>query len=268
MERLLQLFVTGGDRSVLFEAIDQPFDLIAFPVGGAVEADAPAGFGSAAGNDRADAAAPQIRADRPAGVPPVADDPFGAEAGSATARPRHCAPFQQRGDLRRLMPLAWGHDDGDRLAAPFGSEMNRGAEAAARAAERLIAAPFLAPAALWCARIVVPSRKCSVQSSAPATSASAWSAANTRVQTPACCQRRQRLYTVCQEPYRSGRSRQGAPVARRHKMPFTMIRWSCAGRPVADRCGGSNGSSFAHWASVSSCRRIIHQGYHAFANTP
>jgi hypothetical protein len=36
------------------------------------------------------------------------------------------------------------------------------------------------------------------------------------------------------------------------RLAFRMRRWSSAGRPVAGFCGGSNGASFAHSASVSS----------------
>lgn len=267
MEGFLQFLVAGGDRSVLLEAIDRALDDVAFAVGGAIETDAAARFGSETGDDRADPPAAQIRADGATGVALVADDPRGPDAWPAAPDPFDRAPFQQRGDLRRLMPLARRQDDADGLAAPFGPEVNLGRKAAATAAEGLVAAPFFAPAALWCARIVVPSRKWRSQSRSPAASASACSAASARSQTPACCHRRQRLYTVCHGPYRSGRSRHGAPVASRQRMPLTMVRWSCAGRPVADRCGGSSGSSFAHCASVSSCRRIIQQGYHAFADT-
>lgn len=268
MEGDLQLLVAGGDGPVLLEPVDQPFDDVALAVGRAVEADAAARLGAEAGDDRADPAAPQVGADRPAGVALVADDPLGAEAGAAAARPPDGPALQQRGDLGRLVPLPRRQDDADGLAGALGPEVDLGREAAAAAAEGLVAAPFFAPAALWCARTVVPSRKWRSQSRSPAASASACSAASARSQTPARCHRRQRLYTVCHGPYRSGRSRQGAPVASRQRIALTMARWSCAGRPVAGRWGGSNGSSLTHWASLSSCRPIIRQGYHAFADTP
>ncbi len=268
MEGFLQLFIAGGDRPVLLEAVDRAFDDVALAIGGAIEANAAARLGPQAGDDRADAAAAQVRADRSPGVALVADDARRSEARPAAARTPDGPAFQQRRRLRRLMPLAWRQDDGDRLAAAFGAEVNFGREAAPGAAKGLVAAPFFAPAACGWARIVVPSRKCNVQSRFPAASPSACSAASTRSQTPACCHRRQRLYTVCHGPNRSGRSRQGAPVLSRQRIALTMVRWSWAGRPVAGRCGGNSGSSLAHWASVSSCRRIIHQGYHAFANTP
>jgi hypothetical protein len=56
---------------------------------------------------------------------------------------------------------------------------------------------------------------------------------------------RKRVDTLCHGPYRSGRSRHGAPVPSRQRMPPTTSRWSLAGHPVA-----------AHWTSLSSSPRI------------
>jgi hypothetical protein len=267
MERLLQLFVAGGDGPMLLEPVDQPFDLIAFTVGGPIEADPTPGLGFEAGNDRADPPPAQVRPDRPARIPLVTDDALRSDARPVAVRPLDGPAFQQRGDLGRLVALAGGQDEADRLAAPFGAEMDFGREAAAGAAEGLVAAPFFAPAALWCARIVVPSRKCKTQSRSPAASASACSAASARSQTPARCQRRKREYTVFQGPKRSGRSRQGAPVAKRQRMPSTTIRSSARGRPRPLGGGGSSGRSRSHWASVSVCRSMNHSVTH-IADTP
>jgi hypothetical protein len=49
-------------------------------------------------------------------------------------------------------------------------------------------------------------------------------AASIRAQVPSVCQRANRLYTVSQGPYRSGRSRQGTPVRTRNKMPLRTWR--------------------------------------------
>lgn len=263
----LQFLVAGGDGPVLLEAVDQPFDPVALAVGGAVEADAAARFGLEAGDDGPNPSATQVGPDRPARVALVADDTGGPAAGSAAAGPLDAAPLQQRGDLRRLVALARGQDEADRLAAALGAEVELGREAAAGAAEGLGAAPFFAPAALWCARTVVPSRKCSAQSSSPAASASAWSAAKARSQTPARCQRRKREYTVFHGPNRSGRSRQGAPVAKRQRMPSTTVRSSARGRPRPVGGGGSNGRSRSHRASVKPWRSMPHSVPH-FADTP
>jgi hypothetical protein len=106
-----------------------------------------------------------------------------------------------------------------------------GREAALALAQRLgFWRPPFAPAACWCARITVPSTTWTLQSTSPAASASCCTAAKIRSQIPAFRQRQNRLYTVDQGPYRSGRSRHGAPVRSRHTMPLTG---SCA--PVVDR---------------------------------
>src|SRR5437763_8611905 len=96
-----------------------------------------------------------------------------------------------------------------------------------------------------------------LQSSFPSASASVWTAASTRSHTPANRQRRKRVYTLSHGPYRSGKSRHGAPVRSFHKMPFTISRCDLFGRPVLGRSGGSSGASRSHSASVMSCRRTV-----------
>lgn len=262
----LQFVVAGGESPVLLEAVDEALDAVAFAVGLAVEA-AVAPLALLAGDDGADPPLAQPAARRAAAVPLVAGHPIRAQLGPTAPRALDRAAVQQRRQCVLFVALPGGQDAGDRLAAPLGAEVDFGGEAAAGAAEGLLPAPFLAPAACWWARTVVPSTKCRLQSRSPAASPSACSAASTRPHTPARCQRRKREYTVCHGPYRSGKSRHGAPVVRCQRMALTTVRWSLAGRPVAGRCGGSNGRNRSHWASLSSCRRIIHQGYHAFANT-
>ena len=50
--------------------------------------------------------------------------------------------------------------------------------------------------------------------------------ASTLAQVPSVCQRANRLSTVSQGPYRSGRSRHGIPVRVRNTMPLRTWRWS------------------------------------------
>ena len=65
-----------------------------------------------------------------------------------------------------------------------------------------------------------------------------------------------RSHTVAHGPNSSGKSRQGAPVLRIHKIPSTIIRRSRGGRPVG--LGGSNKFEIKfHCSSVSRCRNII-----------
>ena len=62
------------------------------------------------------------------------------------------------------------------------------------------------------------------QSSSPAPSAWVRKAASILAQVPSVCQRANRLYTVSQGPYRSGRSRHGTPLRTRNKMPLRTWR--------------------------------------------
>src|SRR6266542_3481691 len=269
MVGLLPFVVAGGNRPVLLETTDQAFDRVAFAIGVAIEADPAPGLVPAAGDDRADVATVQILPGLLTGVGLVADHACGPGARSAMAA-THRPGLQQDRQQRRFMGVTWGDGKGQRMAPAVGAQVDLGRQPALRAPKRLITAPFLAPAAWAWARTMVESSTCRAQSSSPAASASAVSVARMRSQIPACCQRRKREYTVCHGPYRSGRSRQGAPVRSRHTIPLMMVRWSWLGRPVAGRSGGSNGAKRAHCSSVSSCRRcgVIPQRYHPFANTP
>jgi transposase len=70
----------------------------------------------------------------------------------------------------------------------------------------------------------------------------------------------QTVYTVAHLPYRSGRSRQSAPVPRRQRIPLMICRWSRLGLPTLGFTGGRSACRRSHWASVSSCR-LIPVGY-------
>ncbi|MBG6088870.1 hypothetical protein IW256_002983 [Actinomadura viridis] len=63
-----------------------------------------------------------------------------------------------------------------------------------------------------------------VQSMRP--SESSWTCTWVKIasKVPSAAHRRYRSYTVFQLPYRSGRSRHGAPVASFHKIPFSTVR--------------------------------------------
>src|SRR2546421_8835946 len=95
------------------------------------------------------------------------------------------------------------------------------------------------------------------QPTSPPAPASVGTAASPRSPPPATRQRRKRVYTLSHGPYRSGKSRHGAPVRSFHKMPFTISRCDLFGRPVLGRSGGSSGASRSHSASVISCRRTV-----------
>src|SRR4029453_18107196 len=120
-------------------------DPFAPAVGGAVEAHAPPRLVPQAGNHRPHAAPPPGAAGPSPGGPRLADPPPGEV------------------ELVREPSLAAAGGVVGRLAG---------------------GPPVFAPAACGCARMIVPSRKCSDQSNSPRASASAWSAAQTRSQIP------------------------------------------------------------------------------------
>src|SRR5215212_10709388 len=255
------LVVAGGQAAELLAAGDQVLHPVAPPVEPPLEGAAPALVGLARDGEPDPAAAARL-ADGPAAVALVAGHALGAHARPPPTGTPHRALGQQLREHRRLVRLAGREHQGHRLAAALGAEMDLGGEPTLAAAERLLRrVPPFAPAACWCARITVPSTKCSSQSSAPAASAWRWTAARSWSQTPARVQRRKRVYTVCQGPYRSGRSRQGTPVASFQRMPLSIRRSSCRGRPGFR--GGNSGSKRAHSVSLNSCRRrILHLQEH------
>ena len=77
-------------------------------------------------------------------------------------------------------------------------------------------------------------------------------------QIPRFVHREYRLYTLFQEPNRSGKSRQGAPVFAIQMMALIIIRLSLAGRPFPpERSGGTKSLILSHYSSVISCRLIM-----------
>src|ERR1051326_5304726 len=108
--------------------------------------------------------------------------------------------------------------------------------------------PFFAGAKL-------PSMKHSLRSSPPR-SLRSWATANsTCSNTLERTQFWKRRCTVLCEPYRGGKSFQGAPVRRIHKIPFNAVRRSDHGRQprsARTRSGGKMVSTICHCSSVRS----------------
>ena len=103
----------------------------------------------------------------------------------------------------------------------------------------------------------VPSMKHSDRSTPPRSSRSRTNAFITDSSTPALTQDWKRRWQVARDGYRSGKSFQGAPVRRIHRIPFNTDRSSTLGRPRpssltgdAGRCG----STTTHCSSVKSIR--------------
>ncbi len=90
---------------------------------------------------------------------------------------------------------------------------------------------FSHPAAPFFAMTKVPSMKHSVKSSLPRSLTSLTSARNTCSNTPARTHSWKRRWQVWYGGYRSGRSRQEAPVRMIHKIPFRMSRSLTLGLP-------------------------------------
>src|SRR5581483_2687696 len=203
-----QFLIAGRHPPVLLEAVDEALHLVPLAVGHAVE-ERVGRVRRPMGDEIADAAPPEIAPHRRAAVTLVSCQPVWAHPRPTRALALDGAGLQEGRQRDLLMALPAGQREDDRLASALGTEMDLGAEAATAPAEGLRAPFFRAPAACWWARTTVPSTKCKVQSRSPSASASACTARRIRAQTPLSCQRRKRLYTVCQLPKRSGRSRHG-----------------------------------------------------------
>src|SRR5204863_2785068 len=130
-----------------------------------------------------DATAAQGRPVAASGAPLVSHQATGAAAGSATSEAADGAVVEQRLQQGGLVLLTGCEQDGQRLAVALGLEVHLGRAAALTLAQRLgVRRPPFAPAACWCARITLLSTNWTSQSTAPAVSASCWTAANTRSQ--------------------------------------------------------------------------------------
>ena len=104
--------------------------------------------------------------------------------------------------------------------------------------------PFLALAKL-------PSRNTSSQLRRPCASNSERNMRQILSHTSSCSQSRKRRQQVLSLGYRSGRSRQRAPLRKTHRIPSKTSRSSERGRPDF-RSGGKSGWIISHWRSESS----------------
>lgn len=228
-----RLLVAAGDGAKAFDVMEEALDFSAKPIEGARFA---ATVVLSRGIHRDDGLH--------APLPDRADDSVGVVSGvgdeSLAGR-----MLDQVLRFRRVVLLAGREDDVKRLPLTGGDGVELGRKTSSRAAQSIASDPPFPPAASWCARTTVPSM------SEP-TSSSMRSALKTCSQTPRLAHRAKRLYVVFQGPYRSGISRQGAPVFSRHITALMKGR-----SPRWERGPGWTGSRsliFAHWASLSSCR--------------
>ena len=121
-----------------------------------------------------------------------------------------------------------------------------------RTTNSLFFAPPFPPAPCWWTRTYDPSIIYSSLS---------WSFDNSKKifsQIPRFVHREYRLYTLFQDPNRSGKSRQGAPVFTIQMIALIIIRLSLAGRPFPPaRSCGTKSLILSHCSSDISCRLII-----------
>ncbi len=233
-----ELVISGGDGAVHLEMADHSLDAVALAVDALVPADCVDAMGPRRDNG-ADAASVERSAD---GIGVV------TLVGEQMSRARRSA----RGhgfEGRAVRRFAAGEMKDERDAVGITETMNFTGEPAPRAAKSLFASSPFAPAAETWPRTVVELMLWRELSAIARASLEA-----TASQTPAWLQRRKRWYTVIHLPYFSGTSRHGAPVRRRHNMPFTMVRLSCAGRLFRPRSAGNRSFSSRHSASLKSPR--------------
>lgn len=100
-----------------------------------------------------------------------------------------------------------------------------------------------------------PPTQCTYQAICLAAPACRCTSAGRWPHTPACAQRRKRVYNLRRRPWRSSTSRQGAPVASCLRMTLMTARSSLRGRPP--RWGGRSGANRRHSAAPSSWRRRL-----------
>jgi hypothetical protein len=195
--------------------------------------------------DQFDASRRQLRAQRIAVIPAVANDTARFLAGPSTAMPV-CYPDRSdrffgeprfvRGSRVKLLSqrntLAVDHHHPLRALAPLGFSDFR--------------APFFAGAKL-------PSRNDSLQSSCSRSFSSAKKARQMVSQICCSSQSRSRRQQVAGEGNSSGKSCQRAPLRKIQSMPSRTLRSFALGRPPYRdlRCFGSKGAICSHWASVS-----------------
>ena len=264
-----QLFETGADAAKLLEPADALFDDCAASVCVAIKSDArvvPRPFIVLVRNDRLNPAATQPGAHPLDAVSLVAGEfPGPVSSPALLAPPSNAACYGLPDDRlgpRRFVDLTRRNLDGERSSRAVSNHMEFRSKPASAAAQRVVrrfvgmaVETFLsAPAAARAARTLAPSTHQSSQSMKPRSSSLICSASMMAAKTPAFRHREQYRWTVLQEPNRSGRSRQAAPVPRIQRMPLSINRGSFGGRPVRAAFRGTNGATSSHCSSVSSCR--------------
>jgi hypothetical protein len=149
--------------------------------------------------------------------------------------------------LWRLAGLPGGEGEAQGPTSRVRKGMGLGAEAALASPKRLAGVPpFTAPAAFWCARMMVPSMKTRPSSGQLA----ALARSKRRSQTPSLDQRRKVWAAIHHGPSSAGVARHLAPFCMRQTMASKVRRRLESSRPVWGRTASIKGSIALHWASV------------------
>jgi len=228
-----RLLVAAGDGSKAFDVMEEALDVSAEAIEGAGLATPVVLARGIHRDDGLHTSLADCTDDRVGVVSRICDESLAARVLDQVLR------------FRRVVLLAGREDDVERLPLAGSDRVELGRKTSSRAAQSIASDPPFPPAASWCARTTVPSMR-------EPTSSSMRSSLKTFSQTPRLAHRAKRLYVVFHGPYRSGMSRQGAPVLSRHITALTNGR-----SPRWDRGPGWTGRrsfTFAHWASLSSCR--------------
>lgn len=157
---------------------------------------------------------------------------------------------EQRFDTDAVVALARQKDEARQIAEGVDQRDDLGRQAAARAADRLILSPPLAPVPCWWTRTMVPSMIAYSKSGSPD------KCRKTVSKTPLSAQRRKRRKTEFQFPKFSWRSRQGEPVRAIHRTASRNSRLSAPLRPGSPGLPGSSGSIRTHCSSLNALRSM------------
>ena len=160
--------------------------------------------------------------------------------------------FQQLLCIANVISVPWSQQKPQWIPQPIHHRMDFRTQPSPAASEGFFA-PFFAPLPCWWTLTVVLSNIRVLSS----TTSWAINSSKTCSHTPCKLHRRNRVYTLFQGPYRSGRSRQGIPVFSQYKIPLSIIRLSFPGLPpCAGFSGGNKFFTLFHCSSVNSCRFI------------
>src|SRR5215217_388025 len=236
------LLGAGRDRTPLFEPVPHPLDPLPVHIDPVRAVD---GSLSAPGRDgRSGAQLPDRRSQRVRRVATIGYDPAG-DGGQK---------LEEIEALWRLAGLPGGEGEAQGPTSRVRNGMGLGAEAALASAKRLAGVPpFTAPAAFWCARMMVPSMKTRPSSGQLAVLARS----KRRSQTPSLDQRRTVWAAIHHGPSSAGMARHLAPFCRRQTRASKVRRRLESSRPVWGRTASIKGSIAFHWTSVKTAMALL-----------